>query len=200
MGELSPHEREVFEEHAADCTVCLQELAAADIFAANASAVFADEAAQRAGARNRDWFSFLRPRAFPALAFSGALNIALLVFVGYGVTRMASGPDPRPGVSEVFTVRPPARSGESQVCAVDKSKSFATLQFDLSRPYRKYSYSLEGVGQSSMDVTRPSGSETLNLTVSTAGLKPGDHKFQLTRVGRAADRGDRRVYPSNCTE
>jgi hypothetical protein len=180
LGELLPHEREAFEEHVADCAVCMQDLAAADVFAANASAVFADEAVQKATAKSPGWFAFLRPQAFPTLAFSGALNIALLVFVGYGVTRMYSGAGPRSGISEVFTVRPPARSGESQVCSVDKSKSFATLQFDLSRPYRKYSYSLEGVGQSSMDVSKPSGSETLNLTVATTGLKTGDHKFKLS--------------------
>jgi hypothetical protein len=182
LGELLPHEREEFEEHLADCTSCMQDLAAADMFAANASAVFADEAAAKnaikAPKKQGGWFDFLRPRAFPALAFSGVLNIALVVFAGYGVIRMSRTPDLRPAVSETFTVRPPARSGESQVCLVG-TKSFATLQFDLSRPYQRYTYSLEGVGQNPVNAA-PSGSETLNLTVPLAGLKPGDHKFTLS--------------------
>jgi hypothetical protein len=186
LGELLPHEKEEFEEHLADCTLCMQDLAAADMFAANASAVFADEAAAhaekavRAENKSGSWFDFLRPRAFPVLAFSGVLNLALLVFVGYGIARMSRVPDLRPEVSETFTVRPPARSGESQVCAVGKSRSFATLQFDLSRPYQRYSYSLEGAAQSPVKAAHPSGSETLNLTVLVAALKPGDHKFTLT--------------------
>ncbi|MDQ1471210.1 MAG: hypothetical protein QOJ99_2690 [Bryobacterales bacterium] len=187
LGELLPHEREEFEEHVADCTICMQDLAAADMFAANASAVFADEAAalanksaKAAGEKSGSWFDFLRPRAFPVLAFSGVLNLALLVFVGYGVTRMATVPELRPEVAEAFTVRPPARSGPGQVCAVGRSRSFATLQFDLSRPYQRYSYSLDGAGQSPVNAARASGSETLNLTVLVSGLKPGDHKFELS--------------------
>jgi hypothetical protein len=179
LGELLPQEREEFEEHAADCNICMQELAAADLFAANASAVFADEARAGAKAKSGGWLDFFRAHAVPSLAFSGVLNVALLMVAGYGVVKLSSVPDVRPGVSEMFVVRPPARSGESQVCAVGKSRSFATLTFDLPHAYQRYSYSLEGVGRSSVDAHQ-AGGETLHLTVALAGLKPGDHKFQLT--------------------
>ena len=39
LGELPPAERDEFEEHLADCRMCMQEFGAMDIFAANASAV-----------------------------------------------------------------------------------------------------------------------------------------------------------------
>lgn len=190
LGELRPQEREAFEEHLADCRMCMQEIRAMDIFAANASAVFAGEASQnhvvaageRAGKNEAKpgWFDFLRPRAFPVLAFSGVLNVALLVMVGVGITRYASLSEPHPGLSQVFSVRPPSRAGESQVCPVEKNSAFATLRFDLSQPYTRYSYSLEGAGEKSLDAPKLPTAETLNLTVSVAGLKPGDHKFQLT--------------------
>ena len=178
LGELPPDEREEFEDHMADCTVCMQEVAAADMFAANAAAVFADRKAAEGEKSSPRWFDFLRPRAIPALAFSGVLNLALLGLVGYGVTRMTLSSS-RPQVSEVFTVHPPARSGEHRVCIVGKSKAFAILQFDLAHRYERYSYSLEGVGESSVDLSRSSAAETLSLAIPLAGLKPGDHKFEL---------------------
>jgi hypothetical protein len=180
LGELKPLEREEFEEHLADCRMCMQEIRAMDIFAANASAAYADEAAAKTEVKSSGWFGFLRPGAFPALAFSGALNLALLVCVGVGIARFESLREPRPGVTEVFAVHPPARSGENQVCPVGKNSAFATLRFDVSQPYQRYSYSLEGAGQSSLDAAKTPPSETLNLTVSVEGLKPGDHKFKVT--------------------
>ena len=178
LGELPAQERDAFEEHLADCAVCLQELAAANIFAANASAVFADLAAAKATAKPAGWQAFLRPYSFPALAFSGALNVALLLFAGYGLLRLERASPPRSGASEMFTVHPPARGGESQVCAVGKAKAFATLRFDLAQPYQKYSYTLEGAG--TVPVAPPGASETLDLTVALAGIAPGDHKFRVT--------------------
>ena len=176
LGELPAAERDDFEEHLADCPVCRQELAAADIFAANAVAVFEDAATQNVESKSRGWLAFLRPRAFPVLAFSGVLNIALLIFAGYGVTRMSQ--ISRPVVSEVFTVRPAARGANDQVFTVGKSKPVVILQFDLPRQYRKYSYSLEGAGQK-VDLDVPGKAETLNLAVPVARLQPGEHKLRV---------------------
>ncbi|MES1262679.1 MAG: zf-HC2 domain-containing protein [Acidobacteriota bacterium] len=177
LGELPPAERDDFEEHMADCSACRQDLAVTDIFAANAAAVFEDAAAEAAKGKSRPWYEFLRPRAIPVLAFSGALNLALLLFVGYGVTRMSQ--DARPGVSEVFTIRPPARSAGDQVFTIAKSKRFAVLQFDLTRPYQRYSYAIEGAGPK-MDVPASANAEALTLTVPLAGLRAGDHKLLVT--------------------
>jgi hypothetical protein len=173
LGDLPLAERDEFEEHMADCSACRQDLAITDIFAANTRAVFEDAAAAAAG-RSRPWFEFLRPRAFPVLALSGALNLALLLFVGYGATRMAQ--DARPGVSEVFTVRPPARSAGDQVFEIAKSKRFAVMQFDLTRPYQRYSYVIEGAGPK-VDAPASPNAETLTLTVPVTGLQAGDHKL-----------------------
>jgi len=173
LGELLPLEREEFEEHMADCSVCMNEVAAADVFAANATAVFEEEAAAKT--RATGWLDLFRPRAWGALAFSGALNLALLAFVGYGLLHTSQRVELRPDVSETFVVRPPAR-GIEQVLTVRAGSRFVTLQFDLAHRYQKYSYSLEG-NTSQLEV--PPDAETLNLTVPTAGLAPGDHSLRV---------------------
>ena len=181
LGELPPQEREEFESHLADCRVCMREIEAMDIFAANVSAVFADEARQKGSvAKPWGWFEFLRPRAFPVLVFSGVLNLTLLICAGVGVSRLATPSQPHSGISEVFTVRPPARSGQGQICPVTRNSIFATFRLDLPQTFRRYSYSLEGAGQNSVDAAKVGQSETLNLTVSVAGLKAGDHRFEVT--------------------
>ena len=77
LGELSPVERDQFEEHLADCSRCMDEFWTTDVFAANARAVFEDRAAGRVQRKAYSWLDWFRLKAMPTLAFSGALNLPL---------------------------------------------------------------------------------------------------------------------------
>jgi anti-sigma factor RsiW len=44
LDELSAAERDEFEEHLSDCRQCMEDVSNADMFVANARAVFADQA------------------------------------------------------------------------------------------------------------------------------------------------------------
>ncbi len=179
LGELPPAERDEFEEHLADCSACRKEVAAIDAFAANAVAVFENEERAKVlqPAAGKGWLDFLRPRPIRALAFSGVLNFALLLVIAAGVTRMSR--ENRPGILEIHTVRPPARSASDQVIEVPVSRQFALLQFDLSHSYDRYTYTLD---QQVVSVEKPAESptETLALRVPITGLKAGEHSLQLT--------------------
>jgi anti-sigma factor RsiW len=43
LGELSPAERDEFEEHLSDCHRCMEDLATVEMFVANGRAVFSEQ-------------------------------------------------------------------------------------------------------------------------------------------------------------
>jgi hypothetical protein len=184
LGELSAAVRDEFEEHMADCLVCRQELTAIDGFAANALAVFEDAAAQKSAAKEsgHGWLEFFRPRSWPVLAFSGAMNIALLGLIALGVSQnigpLRSNSTPDAGISEVFSVRPPTRSPEVQSVSVNKSQGLVVLQFDLPRHYQRYSWTLDGAAQNAQ-IPVSASAEALALTVPLASLRAGEHRVEL---------------------
>ncbi len=147
LGELSPTDRDAFEEHLADCSRCMEDVWTGQTFAANVKAVFKDRAAEPEKKRARNWLDLFRLRPFPVLAFSGGLNIAMLAILGIGLfrvlptleTRIHDGE--RVTASAVFRLRGMSR-GPSQVFAVN-AWSYAVVRLDVPHHYRQYSYSIE---------------------------------------------------------
>ena len=81
LGELTGQDRDGFEEHYFMCPECAEDVRALTVFAANAKAVFRQEAAGPA------------PQAGLLLSgrvlwLSAALNVALLLGVGYGLLKV----------------------------------------------------------------------------------------------------------------
>jgi hypothetical protein len=78
IGDLSQADRDEFEEHFADCSICLEEVGTMSAFAANARAVFRDRAATPVPVKpSRAWF-FRWQFALPAFAAA-----ALALFAVY---------------------------------------------------------------------------------------------------------------------
>ena len=138
--ELSPAERDGFEEHFFDCQECADDVRFEVTFAANARAVFREQRAEqlpvpaprRASPWGR-WLALGRPR--PALAFSFAANFALAAGLGYVLltgthefavpqfTQPYFAPGPTHGAEDVHAILPgetsyqvrfPAPGGASQ--------------------------------------------------------------------------------------
>jgi hypothetical protein len=187
LGELAPKEREEFEEHMADCQRCLDDAWTGEIFAANAQAVFRERAAGTVVAPRKSWLDFLRWRPMPALAFSGALNLALVAIVAVGVLRVV--PHLESNLQEanqagngmdVF-VPGPAR-GLSEPVMVSKSMGFVTLNFDLSRQFSRYACAIERIDRpasGSCQINIQPDVSMQHLIVPVAGREPGDYRVTI---------------------
>jgi Putative zinc-finger len=185
LGELSPAERDQFEEHLADCSRCMDEFWTTDVFAANARAVFEDRAAGRVQRKAYSWLDWFRLKPLPTLAFSGALNLALLGLVSYGTLRVL----PRvqmlenPGSAYSFGVRGLSR-GSVQTFTVPAGAGYANPRFDLVHAYRQYSYTIESATNAGFKrsgaLTPVPGSDTLDVIIPVAGLKAGEYKLIVT--------------------
>lgn len=197
LGELSPAKRDEFEEHLSDCQRCMEDLATAEMFVANGRAVFAEQAAGGVREKKRRWSSFMRWRPAPVLALSAALNVVLLAVIGYGLVAVIPSFDSHlpglemAGISETFAVRGPSR-GDSQTFTIARSTRYCVFRFDVPHEYAHYSYSIRPIHDggpaalttgtlpvsSLLDV--PSNTNTINLTVHVATLKPGAYELQVT--------------------
>jgi hypothetical protein len=186
LGQLTPVERDEFEDHLADCSFCMEDVSATEMFAANARAVFQDKAAGRAVPASKRWWDFLRVRQVPVLAFSGGLNIALLGFLGYGMLRVMPtmqtqlAQQQRPGITSEFRLAGATR-GPVQVFTVNRSNPFAIVRFDNPEKHQKYSYTLDGNGvQREGEISLASDADTLSMIVPVTGLEPGEYRVKLS--------------------
>lgn len=141
-GELSPEERDVFEEHFFDCPECAEEVRWGQIFAANARAIARERPAQqyRPGFREtwRAWFS-LRP----AFALSLAANAVLAVGFGYFlITATRGGAGPRFVPS--YFAPPPSRALPEPKSIPRAVSSFAVHFPAPDQKYSSYSYEILG--------------------------------------------------------
>jgi hypothetical protein len=167
----------------------MDDLTTLDVFAANARREFQERAAR--GATERSWFQRLVPRFAPALAFSGALNLALLAVVGYGAlsvvpsfrSRMAAIEEPR--AAQTFIVRGVSR-GAAEIHTVSRSGALPVFRFDLPQQFRAYRYTIEG-GPDRLVRSGPlnlsPGAETVDLTIPAAALAPGDYTGRVSGAG-----------------
>lgn len=191
FGDLSQAERDVFEDHMADCSDCFEQVRTTESFAANAHAVFRDRPTAEAAApaaKERGRWNFFNPKA---LAFSGALNLAFAAAAAYvfiavlmplrnDVTRLE-----KPSIAEVFTVQGVTRSA-TPVYTVRRG---VTPHFRMDLPQRFDNYTCEVVSalanrlqrKSQLQIT--SSQETLDLAVPVADLPAGDYDVRLTGNG-----------------
>jgi hypothetical protein len=186
FGDLPEPERDNFEEHLADCSRCLQDVRTAQSFAANAHAVFREEA--RAGVsavpEQRARFAWWPVRR--ALAFSGGLNLALAGAALYAFLALVPLLQSRirtleaPSVADSFVVQGMTR-GAGTIYTV-RSDSSANFRFDLPRHFDRYSCVIDRAAThflKTYNLRVPDNTETLNLTVPVAGLAPGDYQVRL---------------------
>jgi hypothetical protein len=191
LGELSPNQREEYEEHCFDCADCALDLKGVAAFADNAREVLREETASsvaegRAAVRD-GWFNWLRP------VVTAPVFAALLLVILYQNTVTI----PR---GKVATVVPAAqfittsfslqtantRGGEELKLQVRRNEAFA-LKFDFTPAHTFESYVgqlQDQSGRSLLQVTVP-GSSTNRETqlVVPAGLvNPGKYSLVFTGI------------------
>ena len=187
LRDLEPTDRDEFEDHMADCSVCMEEVWATTAFAANAKEVF------RTGKPHREsmpWFAWLG-RPLPALAFSTALNLLLLAGLGYTMLRVYPNMRAeiaeanRPGFVDVIAVRGVVRGATTEPHVVKASDKQIVLSFEIQQRYPRYAYSVADASGRVVLSGRiqDTGSDSLNIRVPVARLAPGEYKGAAFGIG-----------------
>jgi hypothetical protein len=196
LGELSPTQREEYEEHYFDCTECALDMKALASFTDNARAVLQEETANsvvagRAPARG-GWFNWLRPVvAVPALA-----ALLLVVFYQNTITipRGKQGSALALGqvVTNIYSLQSAnTRGGEELRLQVPPNDSFA-LKFDFTpaRTFESYIGQLEDQSGHSLLQVKVPGSSTnreIQVVVPAGLIKPGRYSLVFTGIPRASE-------------
>jgi len=178
LGELTPEERDAFEEHFADCSVCMNDVETAAVFAANTRQLFVDRAAHP---KERKRFAWLEWRPMPALAFSTALNLALAAGLGYAVLVHRPAALDSVGAVEIVPIHGTTR-GAADGPVVRTSSASVVLTFDLPQHYDRYLYSITRAGAPvlSGEVSLPGQIDALNLRIPTGRLGSGEYRVEMT--------------------
>jgi Putative zinc-finger len=185
LGELTPAELDSFEEHFADCSVCMNEVESAAIFAANAKEAFREKALAADAPRRSSWWQW---RPFPMLVFSAALNLILVAGLGYGLLRFRSAtPVDSSNASQlesvdIVPVHGITRRGEGADQVIRASVRPVVLKFDLPQRYDHYYYSIDRAGSAVLagEVKVSGQPESLNLKIPVMLLTPGDYQVTVT--------------------
>jgi hypothetical protein len=184
LDEFSPEERTEFEDHFFGCLECADEVRAASILAANATAVLKEEhARESAGAERLSGRG--RVRFFWPLMASAALNVALLV--GAGLQRFGAGPAGAALEAQVyhsFAIPAIARSAVKTVAIAPGSQFFGD-RFDLppGQHFQHFEYEIRdgsNAVRSRRSLAAPAGEDSdLELAVPVGALEPGIYSLTL---------------------
>jgi len=193
LGELTGADRDGFEEHYFLCAECAEDVRAMTVFAANAKAVFREEAAPPvvpAGA-------FLSSLSSRALWLSAALNVALLAGLGYTLLKVT--PEMK---QELAAARAPQfvqdvpvlglSRGEVIVREIAPTTRRVVFSFYLRDQFQSIAYELKDAsGSVSQRRTLPAppkeDSAESHLSISTAGLKPGEYEIRFLGIREGAE-------------
>jgi hypothetical protein len=184
-GELTGTERDSFEEHFADCSDCMKDVETSTVFAANARAVFRARASSGSPAKPISWFAW---RPFPALAFSGALNVVLVAGLGYGLLHLRTAStgavvtSSEPEAVDVVAVHGTTRGAEAPGQVVHVSRRPVVLTFDLPQSYEHYSYSIERDGTAVLagELQAPKHADSLSFEIPADRLPEGQYRVSVT--------------------
>jgi hypothetical protein len=196
LKNLRPSEREAFEEHFFECSVCAEDVRLGFQFSENAKAVFGQDpriCEPTRAATRRDWFDwFRRPILVPVAA-----GLAIVAMSGYQnavqipALRAQLGQLQKPQIVSSLTL---ASSSRSSVPSISPAAQFFELSLAIGAiaPSERYQCELRSVPRKLVSVIPVSKLEpdaNLTLLIPTASLSPGYHEAVLVGVtgGTATD-------------
>ena len=190
LGELSPAERDSFEEHFSDCSQCMTDVEVAATFAANAAEVFRTRALPGSHPKERRVWLWWRP--MPVLALSAAFNVLLVAGIGFGLLWLrpiapGNSANPEAQSVEVVPVRGATRSADGPQ-VVRASRQPLVLTFDLPQRYEHYFYVIERGGSTvlSGELTVAGRSDSLNIQIPVGRLAAGEYRVTAMAATGAA--------------
>ncbi|HXM45316.1 MAG TPA: zf-HC2 domain-containing protein [Bryobacteraceae bacterium] len=175
--ELSPAQRDAFEEHFFDCRKCADDVRFELTFAANVQAVSRE---QRAAPRTAVWERWRdRLRMRPAMAFSFAANFILAAGFGY-VLLTVSRQSPAPGFVQPYFAPGPTK-GAADVHAIPAGEALYSVTFPngLDQSYSYEILSAAGRREVSGTAKAPAGNDAY-FQVPIRGLPEGIHTLVVS--------------------
>ena len=200
LGELSPSERDAFEQHFFECPECAEDIRLGFHFKDNANAVFREEARPAAyRPARRDWFAWIRPIVMAPVAaclaialFSGYQNAVEIPALRARVSRLE-----RPQVLSSNVVLAPSARASVPSIAVSSAEQFFSLSLAVvaSRPAERYQCELRpesGRTIWTVPVPRLDPDANLTLLIPTSEVPDGYYDAVILAVtGRDATELDR---------
>ncbi len=193
LGELTPAQRDAFEDHYFDCMVCAADLKALAAFADNAREVFRsvprhEIVAAPQPAPGRGWFWWFRPAyAFAAVAVLLAVIVYQnLVTIPQARRELAlNGPQPLPTLSLTTVTRSETTAPEIAV----RANSPFGIYIDIPPSDRFTSYSCElrtreGKPKLNIEVSAAQAKDSVQLFVPGGTL--GSGQYEVVVVGRSS--------------
>jgi len=187
LGVLTGEDRDGFEEHYFECPECTEDVRALTVFAANAKAVFREEATEPVAPHAGLLLSG------KALWLSAGLNVALLMGIAYTSLKVA--PELRqelamaraPQFVQEVAVLGASRSGGT-VREISRATRRIVFSFYLTEPFQSISYEVKdesGTVQARQSLPAPPKEESAesHISVSTADLKPGAYEIAFAGAG-----------------
>jgi len=205
LEELTPEQRDAFEEHYFDCPECAKDVKAAAMLVANVKEVLRAEPAfqpvrepERARA---GWFSWLQP----AYGLAAALVLAVVLYQNLvtipGLKEQAKGSVPQ--ALTTFSLIAGSRGAKIAEVQVEPKQPFV-LYIDIPTSDNFASYTLDvqpenGVTQFSAPVSAEAAKQAVPLFVSGSLLKPGKYVVVVRgnqKANNASEAGTEiRSYP-----
>jgi hypothetical protein len=202
LDELTPEEREEFEEHFFECASCAADVKAAFVFSANARAAFEHPAPARNRNRIAAWFGAMRPAY--ALAAAGVFLVLLAYQSLFRIPRLEaelrqfSAPQAYPA----FFLHAAAR-GDDQAVEASRTARFIGLSVDAPPGQSSPQYVCDLADQSgrtvfSVAVAAPALPGTpLNVLIPGSALQPGHYTLILRSGSGGAEGSELNRYSFN---
>jgi len=193
LGDLTGADRDGFEEHFFMCPECAEDVRAMTVFSANAKAVFREEPVPPVVPMG----ALLSSLSSRALWMSAALNLVLVSGLGYTLLKVT--PEMR---QELAAARAPQfvqdvpvlglSRGEGVVREIAPTTKRVVFSFYLPVQFQSISYELkDGAGsvspRRSLSAPPKEDSSESHLSISTAGLKPGDYEIKFWGINGSGE-------------
>ncbi len=187
LDELSPEQREAFEEHMFECPECAMDVRAGNVFMTEAKTqlpeLTARTAAQPAAPARakKPWWSVFAMPAFAAPAF--AALVAVIAFQNLATIPSLRSAAREPRIIPWSTLHAGTRGTEPTIVQADRRQG-AVILIDVPRGYASYAIDLndpQGKRFWTQTVTA-SDAGTLSLLIPGAGLKEGSYTLNLAGI------------------
>lgn len=210
LDELSPEQREAFEEHMFDCAECAFDVRAGNVFLTEAKEQLPQIAAQKPAAetpRNqpvREKKSWWRVFAMPALAAPAfAALLAVIAFQNFSTIPSLRSAATEPRIIAPSSLHADTRGGEPLVLQAERKQGVNVL-IDIPQGYASYEIALtdpQGKRFWAATVAAPE-TGTLSLTIPGAGLQQGAYILNLAGLSTQGARTElaRRILEIHLNE
>jgi len=203
LDELSPEQRDAFEEHMFECTECALDVRSGNVFISEAKTQLPQMVSRPVEAPRvrKPWWSFLAMPSFAAPVFAAMLGIVIFQNVSTIPSLRSAATEPR--IIAPSSLHADTRGGEATLVQADRKQGAAVL-IDLPQGYASYEVALNnprGKRIWTKSVAAPE-TGTFTLIIPGMGLKEGSYTLNLAGISPQGARTElgRRILDVHLSE